>query len=744
MKKIALLIFTFIFVQNANAQTCTAPSFKSQQQIDDFKIQNPNCKTISGNVNINGSDITNLNGLFGISSIKGNFTISKNPVLTNLIGLESLVSVGGRLDISDNPALQDVSGLESLTTLTDGINVTSNSSLTNFSALKSLSYVGPYLRVVYNKSLTSIEGFNKITSVSDFLSIGGNDSLESLAGLENITWAREVSISLNNKLRSLNGLRSLTKTTGYFYISDNPLLTDLQGLNRLKSVSNYFNITSNDALTSLSGLDSLTKADILIIGSSKNLSSCSVKAICSLISNNSDPVSIFSNASGCNSVEEVSYFCSSATAPIRINAGGSDFNASGARQFSADKYFAGIDRVSAVATGDILNTTDDELYRSARCSPFFSYNIPMPNGKANVILHFAETWFGVPGKGPAGAGQRQFHVNIEGSRKLANFDIYAAAGGALRAIQKSIPVTITDGMLNIDFMTGAADLPRISAIEVVLTSLTLKPGADAYVRDGSYNTTNFGADATLDVKNNAGDPLSNRSSYLKFQLPTVTGISSAKLRVYGHNHENTKGISVHAYGVDDDSWTEYGIVKSNAPAASTLSLGYVVVNDVYKYYEVDVSSYVTAQQQSGNTQVSLLLADPNKRNTRVIFNSMQNGAFPPQLIIQTPPVVTNNTRLNMQEIAAEPEVQPVEESTVYPNPARDQFTVSLSMQHAGLIALELINESGKRYAIPAAENAKPGEKTEVNISGFSLNTGIYILKIKSDATTEIVKVLVAE
>jgi len=744
MKKIALLVFTFLFVQYVNAQTCTAPYFKNQQQIDNFKIQNSNCKTISGNVTINGSDITNLNGLSGISLIQGSFTISENPVLTNLIGLESLVSVGGRLTISDNPALQDVSGLESLTTLTDGINVVSNSSLTNFSALKSLSYVGPYLRVVYNQSLTSIEGFNKITSVTDFLSVGGNNILESLAGLENITLAREVSISLNSKLRSLDGLRSLTKTTGYLYIGDNPLLTDLQGLNRLKSVSNFFNITSNDALTSLSGLDSLTKADALVISYSRNLSSCSVKAICSIINNNSDRIAIYSNATGCNSVEEVSYFCSSATAPIRINAGGNDFNASGARQFSADKYYAGIDRVSAVATGDILNTTDDELYRSARCSPFFSYNIPMPNGKVNVILHFAETWFGAPGKGPAGAGKRQFHVNIEGSRKLANFDIYAAAGGAMRAIQKSIPVTITDGMLNIDFMTGAADLPRICAIEVIVTSLTLKPAADAYVRDGSYNMTNFGSDAMLDVKYSANNPLSNRSSYLKFQLPVVTAISSAKLRIYGHNHENTKGISVHAYGVDDDSWTEYDIVKSNAPAASTASLGYAIVNDVYKYYEVDVSSYVIAQQQSGNAQVSLLLADPNNRNTRVIFNSMQNGAFPPQLIIQTPPVVNSNTRLNQQEITAESESQPVEESTVYPNPARDKFTVSLSMQHAGPIELELISESGKSYAIATPENSRPGEKTEVDISGLSLNAGIHLLKIKSDAATEVVKVLVAE
>jgi len=428
---------------------------------------------------------------------------------------------------------------------------------------------------------------------------------------------------------------------------------------------------------------------------------------------------------------------------ISINAGGQAFTASGARPFSADQYYAGIDRVSSIASGDILHTTDDVLYRSGRCSPSFSYNIPMASGKINVILHFAEIWYGVPGKGAGGAGKRQFHVNIEGSRKLTNFDIFTSAGGAMRAIQKSIPVTITDGLLNIDFLSGAADQPRVSAIEVIRTSLTLKPLADAYVRDGSYNATNFGTASSLDLKYLAGDLSSRRSSYLRFQLPQEL-INSARLRIYGHNHENNKEISVHAYGVDDDSWTENGISKSNAPAASTPSLGYAAVNDIYKYYEVNVTSYIKAQQQSGETMVSLLLADPNNRNTRVIFNSRENAANPPQLIVQTPPVIKSNTRLSQTEIAAETEDQTTEVYTVFPNPAKDKFTVSLSMQHAGNISFELINEFGNSHAVQASESAGPGKKTDVDISGLSLSTGIYLLKIRSDEFTEVVKVLVME
>jgi hypothetical protein len=251
------------------------------------------------------------------------------------------------------------------------------------------------------------------------------------------------------------------------------------------------------------------------------------------------------------------------------------------KKFSADLYYSGIDRTSSIPSGDILNTSNDVLYRSARCLPSFSYNIPVPNGTIDVILHFAETYFGAPGK-KGGAGSRRFHVNMEGSRILTNYDIFVAAGGAMRPAAYTTSIEVTDGLLNIDFLTGAADLPRISAIEVLRANYTIKPLADAYVRDGSYYKTNYGDVTTLEIKNNASDLSARRSSYLKFQLPATTAVASAKLRIYGHNHENSNNISVHAYGVNTDSWTENGILTVNAPAASTPSLGYVVVNNIYK------------------------------------------------------------------------------------------------------------------------------------------------------------------
>ncbi|QRR00191.1 CBM96 family carbohydrate-binding protein [Dyadobacter sandarakinus] len=427
-------------------------------------------------------------------------------------------------------------------------------------------------------------------------------------------------------------------------------------------------------------------------------------------------------------------------ATLRINAGGPDFTTATKKLFIADKYYAGIDRTSSIASGDILNTSNDVLYRSGRSSPSFSYNIPVQIGLVNVTLHFAETYFGAPGK-KGGAGSRQFHVNMEGSRKLTNYDIFAQAGGALRANQITFPVIVTDGVLNIDFLTGAADQPRVSAIEIesdnnmgVATLLE-----DASVRGGVYSPVMYGADATLNVKDGLNDANNSRASYLKFKLPAGVPVGSAKLRVYGHNHENNNNISLHAYGVDNVSWEERSITKLNAPAASTPSLGFVAVNADYKYYEIDVTSYVSAAQQSGKPIISFVLKDPYNRNTRLTFNSRETGSNPAQLVIQA---VNPGARLGGGAVF--PEVAEKQPSTVFPNPVKDGFTVSLSPEHAGTVTFEMINAAGKGHILLAPENVRPGEKVPLNIAGQSFRTGIYLLKIKSDACTEVLKMVVAE
>lgn len=722
MKKILQLILLLaLSTTPAWSQTCSVAAFKTQADVDNFSTAYPGCTVLNGNVGIVSTNITNLDGLRSVTRIAGSLNINFNPNLVSIAGLSSLEQLDGSLNIEDNDNLLTLDGLQKL--------------------VRPLQRI----RVVYNERLTSIAALSGVTRIMNTLSVGGNPALTSLEGLHNVSRVfGAVSIGQNDILRDLNGLRRLKQINWYLYIGSNKSLKNLKGMERLESLDGYLEITGNSSVTSISEISQLNSANSVIITNNPLLSDCAIKIVCAKAE--LGDISISGNAGGCSTAEEVrlSSTCTPQTL-VRINAGGPAFTTATQKLFVADQYYAGIDRTSSIASGDILNTTNDVLYRSGRCSPSFSYNIPVVNDQVNVTLHFAETYFGAPGK-KGGAGSRQFHVNIEGSRKLTNYDIFAEAGGALRAVQLTIPVRVTDGMLNIDFLTGAADLPRVSAIEVTASSI-LSPVADGMINMGNYRNTNYGSAKYLDVRrflNQGPTYVGDALTYIKFQLPVGKAeITSAKLRLYTSTY--WESVDIHAYGVNDDSWTEETLTGNNAPAASTSSLGSTTVNDVAQYREIDVTSYVNAQRQSGDVLVSFMFDDPNKTSVTATVNSKESGALGPQLVYQTTPIVqTSNMTARLGQEVILSEVQEKQPSIVFPNPIKGQFTVSLSAEHSGPVSFELINATGTSHAIQTPQNAKPGENTEVNIAGKLLNPGIYLLKIKSDAFTEIVKTLVTE
>ena len=140
---------------------------------------------------------------------------------------------------------------------------------------------------------------------------------------------------------------------------------------------------------------------------------------------------------------------------IFVNSGGPAYTDTAGNHWNADEDFSG---GSVAATNNaIANTADPTLYQTERYGPFL-YQFLVPNGSYNVLLKFAEIYW-------TKAGQRIFSVTINGTQVLSNFDI-VAAGAPLTAIDKTFPVTVTNGVVTIQFTTGPADLPKVSAIEV--------------------------------------------------------------------------------------------------------------------------------------------------------------------------------------------------------------------------------------------------------------------------------------
>lgn len=163
-------------------------------------------------------------------------------------------------------------------------------------------------------------------------------------------------------------------------------------------------------------------------------------------------------------------------------------------------------------------------------------------------------------------------------------------------------------------------------------SIKLSSIADAYVRDGSYASNNYGSDSTLLVKGDNTNGGYQRLSYLKFLLDSVKAVGSAKLRIYAQRVVNAGNPVVSIFGVNNDSWTESGITYNSAPPSSTSALNTTSIVDSAKYYEFDVTDYVNAQV-AGDKKVSFVIKDTSFQNNYIVFSSKESSQNRPELII---------------------------------------------------------------------------------------------------------------
>lgn len=107
-------------------------------------------------------------------------------------------------------------------------------------------------------------------------------------------------------------------------------------------------------------------------------------------------------------------------------------------------------------TNSIAGTADDTLYQSERYGDF-SYAIPLTNGSYDVVFKFAEIYWDNP-------GARVFDVEIEGEKVVRDLDLLFRSDKNT-AYDVIMPVELTDGELNIDFVT-VTNNAKLSALEI--------------------------------------------------------------------------------------------------------------------------------------------------------------------------------------------------------------------------------------------------------------------------------------
>jgi len=270
MKKLTLL-FVFVFIVQAITFSQPCPDslyITTQAQIDSFQINYPGCTEIEGDVDIGewiaGTDISNLDGLIGLTSIGGSLKIHLNNLLTNLSGLDNVTSIGGNLEIMSNGNLTSLTGLDNLTSIGGGLEIWYCDALSNLMELNNVTSIGGYFGIWSCGGLTSLNGLGNVTSFGGAIVFYSNTALTSLSGLENVT-----------------------------------------------SISGRIEIIQNYALANLTGLENVdaNSIDSLLFRDNTSLTTCEVQSVCNYISTPGATIEIHDNANGCNSIAEVEEAC---------------------------------------------------------------------------------------------------------------------------------------------------------------------------------------------------------------------------------------------------------------------------------------------------------------------------------------------------------------------------------------------------------------------------------------------------
>ena len=224
---------------------------------------------IDGNLTIECSNLTSLDGLYNLKKITGNF-ITMHAWITSYEGIGKLTEIGGDFEVNAKSFYYS----------------SSLNSLASFEGLESLEEIGGSFKVIAESSGSSSSSLNSLSSfkgLSGLKSIGGDfevnaefssslNSLASFEGLENLqtiggsfSCNRRISIKALSQLNSIGknleinllfdeGLENLVRIGGDFKPSSS---SSFKKLNKLSSIGGNFYVYTFSG-TSFEGLESLT------------------------------------------------------------------------------------------------------------------------------------------------------------------------------------------------------------------------------------------------------------------------------------------------------------------------------------------------------------------------------------------------------------------------------------------------------------------------------------------------------
>lgn len=169
------------------------------------------------------------------------------------------------------------------------------------------------------------------------------------------------------------------------------------------------------------------------------------------------------DAAGTLLTDSMRWTFSGSMANVRIKAGDiSGYSTQAGQRYGSDTFFFGgearsINPPDTRAPDRIAVAAEDPgIYDSFR-EGAFTYRIPVPRGRYRITLKFEEP-------SVRGAGLREFNVLVDGRIILRRFDIFSAAGGSLKGLDRAFDWTSRDDVISIEFvpLKGAALVSALS------------------------------------------------------------------------------------------------------------------------------------------------------------------------------------------------------------------------------------------------------------------------------------------
>ncbi len=146
-----------------------------------------------------------------------------------------------------------------------------------------------------------------------------------------------------------------------------------------------------------------------------------------------------------------------------INTGGGTVDS-----WNADPFFAPSTPITLpVDTSGVADPAPQSAYQTNTSAGFtpgssLNYQLVVPDGSYSIRLHFAEPVSG------AYSGMRQFDIQLQGNTVQSAYDIFTAAGGALKATTQTFDLTASGGSgISLQLVSLTSNPAIVSAIEVL-------------------------------------------------------------------------------------------------------------------------------------------------------------------------------------------------------------------------------------------------------------------------------------